>query len=76
MTKATLEFTLPEEKESFLDAQRGTAYLAALQTFDTQLRCILKHETDKHTEAELAVYAKMRDKLYCICLDRGFDIFE
>ena len=44
MTKATLEFNLPEDEEDYNNAINGHKYITALREVDRQLRSLSKHQ--------------------------------
>jgi hypothetical protein len=62
MPKATLEFSLPEERSEYLDAISGTNYSIFVSEFGNHLRSKLKYET--LTEDEYRIYDEVRTKFY------------
>ncbi len=52
--KAVLEFQLPEEREDFEQAQRGSAYAAFLEDLDNDLRRVTKYDSSLIAEGEAA----------------------
>ena len=62
MPKATLEFSLPDEREEFLDAQRGTAYHAVINDLSNLLRSKRKYDDQTVIEIEF-LEAWLRDEL-------------
>lgn len=63
MSKAILEFNLPEENEEFELAKNGARLSYAIDDFDNWLRSELKYN-DKLTEAEYNVYELVRSNLH------------
>jgi len=62
--KATLEFTLPDEKEEFDFATKGCDYHSAIWEFDQKLRSIIKYEDEKYSEEFINGVEKARELLY------------
>jgi len=60
MTKATLEFNLPEEQEEFLIACSAGAAAAAVWDFDQWLRNMVKHGAEPLDQETVS---KVRDQL-------------
>ncbi len=65
MSKAILEFTLPEEREEFDMACKAGDYLSALQEFEQILRGIEKHG------AGTCYASTLREQLWEILKERG-----
>lgn len=66
--KATLEFTLPDEREEYADAANGWKYRVAIQDMLNHLKML---DDSGH---EWAV--KARDLVFDCCKDNGFDPWE
>lgn len=62
MSKAILEFSIPEESEEFRTAINANKYVSSLDEFGAYLRNKLKYE--ELSEAEYAIYEKIRTKFY------------
>lgn len=60
--KATLEFSLPEEREEFNLAQSGVLYSLVLGQMDQYLRGKIKYED--LPEHEEKIYQDLRDQLH------------
>ena len=60
MSKAVLEFNLPEERDDFEIAQNGWKYKAALDDLDIWLRSMQKYE-NKISVSIKAVRDKLRE---------------
>ena len=60
MSKATLEFNLPEEKEEFDTAYKGHIYKQTIEELDNWLRALSKYE-DKEQVYIDAVRSKIRE---------------
>lgn len=73
MPKATLEYSLPEEKSEFDTARQGVDYMLALQDLDNWLRAKLKYEEISATEA--VIFQKVRDQLHECCKDNDVSIY-
>ena len=78
MTKHTIEFILPEDKEDLTMASRAPAYFAALWDIAQALRSMTKysaHPTDGRelTEVEEVLASKIRSKFYEIISEHGLD---
>jgi hypothetical protein len=71
--KATLSFELPEEREEFEAATKGSAYKATLTDLDNYLRSRLKYE-DLPEDVHDAIQ-KTRDKLTSLCEENGTPIY-
>jgi hypothetical protein len=57
--KATLEFTLPEERVEHLQAVHAPEVWALLHDLDEHLRAVVKHgEGDYKTVADLAIHIR------------------
>ena len=61
MPKATLSFSLPEERDEFYSAENGGLFRLVVYELDQFLRQKLKHE--QLTEKEDEIYQALRDKL-------------
>ena len=71
--KAILEFNLPDERNEYLCAARGSQYVAALEELDNYLRSRLKYE-----ELDDSVYEaleKARNKLHEELGARDLELF-
>jgi hypothetical protein len=67
MPKAILEFNLPEEKEEFEAAQKGSSYKCALEEiYECLLRKRLKYEADKYTNKEIKLLETLKDEYFDI----------
>lgn len=73
MSKAILEFNLPEESEQFDNAVNGDKYKAFIQEFDNYLRQIVKHSQDV-TEEERKIYREIRESYNSMISDNNLDI--
>lgn len=72
--KATLEFTLPEEREEYEQATSAHKYLAVLLGLAEWLRSELKYqERDEHFRTAM-IY--VRDKLYQLAADEGAEFYK
>ena len=61
MSKAILEFNLPEDREDFEMAQNGWKFRVALQEIDEDLlRALVKYDAPKGTETS-ELYSKLTD---------------
>lgn len=60
--KAILEFSLPEEQDSFKTACNAVSYSLVLWDLDQFLRGKIKYEP--LTEEKEAIYQELRDKLH------------
>ena len=67
MPEAILKYKLPEEKDEFTLAQRGSDFYLTLLDFDTWLRSQIKYHDRDDLEP-------VRDKLYEIMQDRMITI--
>lgn len=61
MSKAILEFNLPEESEEHSNALNGSSYRYNIKDFDNWLRNKLKYENLSEQESKL--FQEVRDKL-------------
>lgn len=69
--KATLEFTLPEEREEHSDAVNGTSWKALVFEFDQWLRSKLKYgKPDEKTPG----YQAARDSLHAAIEEAGLSL--
>lgn len=73
MPKATLEFSLPEEKSEFDNARQGVDFKLALSDLDNWLRGKLKYEEISATEA--IIFQKVRDQLHECCKDNDVSLY-
>lgn len=67
MSKAILEFNMPEETPQLNDALDGSVLRGNLQEFDNWLRGKIKHD-GIHAD-EIKVFEQVRDRLYDIFND-------
>lgn len=72
--KVTLEFDLPEDQESLMLAQNGSAYYAILRSVLEELRAIRKYRSESYTDKELAAYQTIADHIYELLEDRNLII--
>jgi hypothetical protein len=70
MSKATIEFNLPEEDHEFKCAIRGVDIVSGLQELDNWLRNNLKYE--ELSPESYGVYQEIRDKLHQ-CVENIWD---
>jgi hypothetical protein len=70
MSKAILEFNLPEDRSEYYMASQGSALYSALWDLDQWLRAEIKYkEVDES-------YQKIRDKLYQIMDEHHINLDE
>lgn len=73
--KVILEYTLPEETESYKYAMDGANYLFAVQEFDSYLRNQLKYN-DNLNEEQCHTIEKIRAKLHECFNERGVTVHD
>jgi hypothetical protein len=66
--KATLAFTLPEEREEFKDATEGSRWKGVAYDLDTWLRNEIKYQESKQVASQ-ELLQKIRDQLYRYLMD-------
>lgn len=69
MPRATLSFELPEERDEFLDAVRGSAYIGALDEVARRMRTTWKYERDQPPKALREALDRMYHELWEIIRD-------
>ena len=74
MSKATLEFTLPEDSIDFELAVEGTKWWMIVHTMDQWLRGQIKYAPDDIDEVTLACYERCREELRELITDSGLNI--
>lgn len=62
--KATLDFNLPEDQESFDDAVNGWKWSHAMWQLDQFLRTKVKYASDDASEESINAYQDARDQLH------------
>ena len=70
--KATLEFTLPEEREEFYAANHGMDYRMVIEDVLRLLRDKLKY--GELSGPEDAIYERLRQDIYAALDDRGVSV--
>ena len=71
MSKAILEFNLPEEQEDFELAFNGHKWQNVCWRLDQWLRGNIKHAPDSISEDEYQVYEQCREELRNLVSERG-----
>jgi hypothetical protein len=64
MSKAILEFNLPEDQYDFEQAVNASKYRTILWDLDQFLRNKTKYASDETTEEQLTAYYELRDELH------------
>lgn len=62
--KATLSFSLPEEKQDLENALAVNSILADMDDFSNYLRNEYKYNSDKYTPEQFQVLTEIREKFY------------
>ena len=63
MSKATLEFTLPDEKDEFDQARNGSALAGAIWAYDQKLRNAIKYANrDELQDARDWLWEELKDR--------------
>lgn len=61
--KVTLEFNLPEQQERFDDLMHGAKWKYVVREIDEYMREIIKWNTEKYSESQLATVKEIRSML-------------
>jgi hypothetical protein len=70
--KATLEFTLPDEREEYADAVNGWKYRVAIQDAINAI----KEQIDSGDSGNDSAFIAVRGIIYKCCEDNGFDVWD
>lgn len=73
--KGILEFELPMEQQEHQDAINGTAWKAAMEELDNNLRNICKHNPQKLKAEIIEAYGHARDLIRIVVMDRDLQLF-
>jgi len=74
MPKATLEFTLPEEKDEFETAVSASKAYSCLWELKNWMRNELKYNSDKYTEEGIKIVEKVEEKFFEIINESGVSL--
>ncbi|MDD5013844.1 MAG: hypothetical protein PHW73_01925 [Atribacterota bacterium] len=69
MTKAILQFNLPEDADDLTLAEDGLKWWSVSKQLDQYLRDELKYHSNKYTVKEIELLQRIRDKLNELILD-------
>jgi hypothetical protein len=72
MSKATLQFTLPEERQDFQTALNGENYRASVNEMLEYLRNEVKYNNDLNSE-KIYLLEDVREKFVAILADNGVE---
>lgn len=72
--KATLVYTLPEDKEDFQIAVDGWRWQKVAIDLNQYLRTQLKYESDNYSDSELELLEKIRETLHQTIEDSGVSL--
>jgi hypothetical protein len=69
--KATLSYTIPEERDEFELALRAGRYVAALEDFANEMRQIIKYGDE---DAQATTWTAVREKFFQVLEHRGVEL--
>lgn len=72
--KATLVYTLPEDKEDFQIAVDGWRWQKVVIDLNQYLRTQLKYKSDHYSDSELELLEKIRETLHQTIEDSGVSL--
>lgn len=72
--KATLEFSLPDEKHEFELATNAVKWMSFAHEFEQYLRTEYKYNEDKYNDDQYKTLSEIRDKFYELLNEEGLSL--